>query len=118
MTVRTYNVAIGFPACFKGLRGACEPKYSGHAKEQAREDRHGPFTLPKRIDLEKAKAVEVTYEHGLLTKVVLRVDYDARRDLVIVLRSSGVVPTVWGNLKSDIHKTLDRSKFTSPEVAP
>jgi hypothetical protein len=120
MVVRTYNVAIGFPACFKQPQGLVVPRYSGHAKDQALSDRYGPFRLPREVDLGKVKVVEVTYENGKLTKLVcrMRYQYDPTKDLVIVLRSNGVVPTVWGNLVSDVHRTLDHSKFTSPGVSP
>ena len=46
-----------------------------------------------------------------VVKQVWRQPLDEQRDLVLVISSSGYVRTVWVNLRSDKHATLDSAKY-------
>jgi hypothetical protein len=85
--------------------------YSIHARYEAKVDRYQPIELPTVLDTNKATLIEVEIAEGRLNKLVWRASYSSVFDLIIVLGSSGTVKTVWLNLKSDTHKTLDRSKY-------
>ena len=54
---------------------------------------------------------EVEVENGKVTKAVIRVEYNSRKDICIVFRK-WVVVTAWLCNKNDNHKTLDKSKYS------
>ena len=63
-----------------------------------------------------------TYENGetvLVTKYVVRVPYDDKRDITFVIAPKGnhqcVIKTAWLNYKTDKHFTLDRNRYTQKE---
>ena len=56
--------------------------------------------------------VETTDE--IVTKCVIRCEYDDSRDISIVVRE-GFVVTCWVNNNDDLHDTLDRSKYEKGE---
>jgi hypothetical protein len=106
-----YHAAIGLPKWFKAPTGVVAPRYGDHARFEAQVDRYGKIELPKTIDLSKFKVIEVGVDNGKVAKVLFRGPLDATRDLCIVLAANGYVKTVWVNLRSDTHRTLDRSKY-------
>lgn len=53
---------------------------------------------------------EVETTDGIVTKCVIRCEYDETRDISIVVRE-GFVVTCWVNNNDDLHDTLDRSKY-------
>ena len=67
------------------------------------------------VDLEKilGEAAVPLYEAGYM---VVRRPADSRRSLVMVILIDGTVKTLWTNLNSDQHATLDSSKFSRPSL--
>ena len=57
---------------------------------------------------------EVETTDGIVTKCVIRCEYDESRDISIVVRD-GFILTSWLNFKDDVHDTLDRSKYEKGE---
>jgi len=53
---------------------------------------------------------EVETDNGKVTKAVVRVKYDNKRDISIVIRK-GFIVTAWLNDNTDLHFTLDESKY-------
>jgi hypothetical protein len=87
-------------------------KYSRHALTEAARDRYGSLNLPATIGTHEAEVIEVEIVNGKPHKALLRKAYDAHRDIcLVVLLDTSVVKTVWCNLRTDAHKTLDRSKY-------
>lgn len=94
--------------CFEGRL-----KYRPHALEESQLDRYGHIALPEFFEADKAKLIEVELGDDCETvlKQVWRQSLDAVRDLVLVITPSGFVKTVWVNLKSDKHRTLNRGRY-------
>ncbi len=94
--------------CFQGRL-----RYSRHALEASKDDRFGDISLPKFFDATDAKLIEVELGDDCQTvlKQVWRQKLDDKRDLVLVIGSNGLVRTVWINLHSDRHHTLDRGRY-------
>jgi hypothetical protein len=110
-----YHEAFGFPSgherpIFTGML-----TYSQHALQEADSDRYGRIALPTKFDARatNAKLIEVEFDDRKrrVVKQVWRQSLDAQRDLVLVITYDGYVKTVWVNLKSDAHRTLDGSKY-------
>ena len=70
------------------------------------------WDIIENISLENCRPFEVEFDENLeqVTKCVLRLNYDFKRDISIVFRE-GVVITCWLNDKNDLHNTLDESKY-------
>ena len=114
-----YHKDIGFPN-IKLPEGTYElKKYSQHALRAAKDDRYGiAKELPKSIDIAQVDLVEIQVENNSVVKAVVRADYNAELDLVIVFMPQAYdnfVKTVWLNEKSDQHKTLQRWKYNVPK---
>ena len=62
----------------------------------------------KRFD--NIKAFEVETDGHYLTKCVVRVGFNGKKDICIVFRE-GLVVTAWLCDKDDNHKTLDKRKY-------
>ena len=94
--------------------------YSPHALDAALDDRYGNIVnLPKSLDTSKAQVVEVEMQGSKTTKVVYRIPYNEEYDLIIVLiPDRRFVKTVWLNKNSDLHNTLDASKYDIPDDIP
>ncbi len=87
---------------------------SGHARVAARSDRYGVLSIPETVTVEGGAIVEAEASESAIEKIVVRTSYDATRDAVYVLIPDGPVATlktVWFNLKSDRHKTLDKKNY-------
>jgi hypothetical protein len=115
-TVVLYHKEVRIPpelrtrAAFKGTL-----KYGRHATQEASLDRYGNIALPSSFDSDSADLIEVEWDKlkRQVTKCVWRQALDPDRDLVlVVIPDTGFVKTVWINLKTDKHRTLDRSKYT------
>lgn len=95
--------------------GIIELDYSGHALRESKKDRYGHIKLPQIINTDKNNVTPIeveTEDDGTVNKVVYRLPLDNTRDLcVVVLVATGRVKTVWVNLKSDQHKTLDARRY-------
>jgi hypothetical protein len=84
---------------------------TAHA-EKAAEDRYGRILIPSRVIFSGKNIIEAEVVDKKLTKVLVRLPYDDKRDLLMALSVPEFrVKTVWFNLKSDIHCTLDKSKY-------
>lgn len=87
-------------------------KYSRHALTEAARDRYGSLSLPASISTQEAEVIEVEVVNGKPHKALLRTRHDDKRDIcIVVLLDTSVVKTVWCNLRTDAHKTLDTSKY-------
>lgn len=89
-------------------------RYTRHAMSEAVADKYGvlPATaFPRALSLVGWQLVEAEEVDGKLSKFVVRRPVDACRSLVLVVMVDGTVRTLWTNLNSDSHKTLDKSKF-------
>lgn len=120
--VKTYNVgAHGIP---EQLRVSVSNltialRYTRHAMTEALRDRYGALpalSYPRCFHLKDGwELVEATESApGVLEKFVVRRPADARRSLVMVVLRDGTVKTLWTNLNTDAHATLDKSKFSQP----
>jgi len=114
-----YHKDIGFPdAVQKSISGAQDRgisfplSYGSHAREQAFSDRYGKISLPKKLNVAEAEAIEVQVINNKLHKILWRTDHDNENDICLaVLMENGFVKTVWLNEKNDLHATLDHSKY-------
>lgn len=117
-----YHRDVGFPPHFLPPLGTFRLKYRGHAIKAAREDRYGDLSglLPQTLDVAKAKLIEVeTGPDGRAEKLVYRTPATKLHDLVLVVlvdKSPWEVKTVWANRRDDTHRTLDRTKYATPNV--
>ena len=70
------------------------------------------WDIIENISLENCKPFEIEFDENLeqVTKCVLRLNYDFKRDISIVFRD-GIIITCWLNDKNDLHYTLDESKY-------
>jgi hypothetical protein len=91
-----------------------QPVYSRHARDKA--EALG-FMLPEVVVLQQWRLVEVEVQGDKAVKLVVRRQYDGRRDLVMVLLANGVCKTVWSNDTTDRHKTLNRAAYVQPPLA-
>lgn len=120
MTETLYHPEVYLPKC-NPPRGHVRVSYTGHAKRASQDDRYGYVPTPHILDLTNFRLVELAQEDGRDTKYVMRGPLDDERDVVYVLRysigSRGIrnyyVVTLWVNLNTDQHRTLDRSKYAT-----
>lgn len=109
-----YHRDIKFPKDFNPRIGTVMLTYTGHAHHASRSDRYGNIILPRSLDTNKAVCFEVEILEGRVVKLVYRAAYSETLDLILVCKPKGntfVVTTVWFNLKSDKHATLDTSRY-------
>lgn len=88
-------------------------KYSHHAIGASLTDRFGTFELPKTFSPEQAELIEseIADDGVTVIKQVWRQALDEKRDLVLAITREGRVKTVWINLRSDKHRTLQVHKY-------
>lgn len=114
-----YHREIGFPDDLdmpRGFTPVMDLRYGPHANEQALEDKYGKIRLPHRVDIRKGDIFEIGTRGNTVTKLAVRFSYDDTRDIILIINpDNGSVRTVWFNLKSDKHRTLDRSKYADPK---
>jgi hypothetical protein len=92
--------------------GDIRVEYSKHAINAAETDRYGQILLPFNLKLEKSQIIEVELENNRVTKVLYRLPYTSRFDLMVALiPSTFLVKTVWLNDRTDKHFTLDKSEY-------
>lgn len=115
---RLYHKDIGFPDDVnlpRGFSPVVQLRYGGHAREESLVDRYGELKLPRAIDVRKGEIFEIGVTGTTVTKMAVRLSYDEKKDIVIVfIPSTGFVKTVWANLKTDQHKTLNRARYIDP----
>ncbi len=92
-------------------------RYSAHARAEADNDRYGKITLPDVFNVAGAELIEVEAalqdNQPRIVKQLWRMPLDAERDIVLSVMPDGLVKTVWVNLKSDKHRTLNRDRYVS-----
>ncbi len=117
-TRKLYHADLGIPQNAQTQHGQVLLNYSQHALDAALDDRYGNIVnLPKSLDTSKAQVIEVEMQGSKTTKVVYRIPYNEEYDLVMVLvPDRRFVKTVWLNKNSDLHNTLDTSKYDIPET--
>jgi hypothetical protein len=115
-----YHKTIGIPAnAAKSFLGHHRLIYTAHARVQATLDRYGKLPTPETILIGLAEIIEIEVEAGWPVKIVVRINSGVRPglDLVLVLRPTegGLrVVTLWGNLATDNHRTLNRAAYQTP----
>lgn len=117
-----YHKDIGFPPDLtlpRGFNPVLDLKYGSHAREEAMAEKYGILQLPRRIDIRKTEIFEVATRRGsnIIQKICVRMAHDDKKDIVIVIMvPQGFVKTVWANLKTDTHRTLNRANYTDPNA--
>lgn len=109
-----YHADIFLPPNLKLPNGAFQVRYTDHAIQASRSDRYGNILLPAYISTKQAKVIEVEADGQKVFKIVYRQPLDKERDICLAVipdRRCWVVKTVWINLNSDSHKTLQTSKY-------
>lgn len=111
-----YHYTIGFPKQFTVPNKSLELYYSRHARQASISDQYGTIELPNKINLATTKIVEIEIcdSTARVLKLVVRQNYSAALDLVLVVNPNGFVRTVWLNETQDTHKTLNRAKYSRP----
>ena len=88
---------------------------SSHAIHAAEDDN---IHLPNTVNISGHNIIEVeSYKDTTEVKIVVRLSYNAGYDLIVVVffgKAGAMLKTVWLNSKSDLHRTLDESKYYSP----
>lgn len=91
--------------------------WTRHAYRAAATDRYGVMDPYPVLDLEVCDTIEVELEGSKVKKLVLRAQWNDDLDAIYVVIPNGrnpwTVKTVWFNMRNDLHKTLDRSKYVS-----
>ena len=92
--------------------------YSKHAVNASQTDRYGEFALPSRVNLAGGRLIEAeTNAEKKVIKWVLRFSLNDAKDIIIVMNPeqpyNWFCRTVWLNLKSDCHRTLDKEKYAT-----
>jgi hypothetical protein len=112
-----YHSDIFLPGWFTAPTQRVKVDYGHHAKREALVDRYGEIALPAFVNLKRFRVIEVGVINGRVSKILFRGKLDNERDLCIVLIPNDNRPwrckTVWVNLNTDKHKTLDRSRYAA-----
>lgn len=108
--------AYGFPAGFECPTARVDLVWTRHADRARQDDRYGLIPRFANIPLSMFECIEIGVERSRVVKYVMRGHYKDNRDVIFVLIPTPdgkpwVVKTVWQNLRSDVHKTLDKSKY-------
>lgn len=112
-----YHVKFGFPKKLRLPAARVILNYTNHARAAAVGDRYGNLTqlLPATLDPTTAQTVEVETENGVVVKVVYRIATGTDLDLVLAVGYApgriNYVRTVWANLASDTHTTLNPTRY-------
>lgn len=103
------------PEVVKGLKTTTLRGFrvTSHALKAAASDRYGKLDIPAAVTFRGSDVVEAEVNSGKVTKLVVRVSYDATRDAIYVfgLENGVFLKTVWFNLKTDRHATLRRELY-------
>lgn len=118
ITEKTFHYSIGLPSNFTRPEHLVRLAYTLHARKRAAFKFGNELRLPGALNLSKFQVIEVTMTGNKVSKLVVRGAYTEKRDIVFVIvprRDKWLCVTVWPNDKCDIHKTLDRSKYSIPD---
>jgi hypothetical protein len=108
-----YHKDIGFPPFFTCPDARINLIYTNHAK-QASDSRN--IRRLGSITLSRFQVIEIEVRDNRVVKMVVRGSYDATNDICLVItleKGKWIVKTVWLNAVSDLHNTLDRSKYAT-----
>ena len=120
-----FHYELGFPQGCRLRFGVLSLQWSQHALRECQADRYGIIDPPPKLDTDTAQVIEAEIERdarGKLwtNKVVYRIPYKDTRDMVLVvipqLHRQSRVKTVWINQRTDLHYTLDETKYSRPEA--
>lgn len=90
-------------------------KHTAHALEQsARKGFLIPTSIPEKAELIEAEIL-IEGRTKRVSKLVFRFRYDSLNDIVAVVRGNTLI-TAWINARSDIHATLDPSKYHNKAI--
>lgn len=107
---KLYHRELGLPKQTEFLFGKTyKLRYSNHAKQACLNDRYGMITPPFTAEITRENLIEVELNGQAIVKAVIRIPYNDKNDLVIVLMPDfdmAFVKTVWLNDRADNHKTL------------
>lgn len=108
-----YHAQVHLPAAFARPIFEGRLNYGAHAKNAAKSDRYGHFELPECFFARNARLIEAELDtdRNIITKQVWRQQLDSHRDLVLVINRDGFVRTVWINLRSDRHTSLNTARY-------
>jgi hypothetical protein len=104
----TYHKDIGLPGNFTRPT-ALLLRTGAHAQDRAREK---GVILPSRLP-GAYSIIEVSMLGRTVTKWVVRFAASVSDDAVMAILPDGTVKTAWLNAKTDLHNTLDRSKYAA-----
>lgn len=115
----TFHKTLGFP---KGLivpNISLELKYTKHSLVKQKELKI--MYEFKSIRPLRENLIEVDYENKTITHMVIRMSYNEQKDIIIVLdpnwkTKTAKVITVWLNNKHDLHLTLKKDQYESPDA--
>jgi hypothetical protein len=116
---KLYHVDLGLPVGADVPVGQFRLVHTQHARTQAQIDRYGPFVLPATLHLQGHETFELEVTDGVSSKAAVRVPYNDRYDLSLVLRPGAcsghvIVVTCWLNENTDLHQTLKAGRYTRP----
>lgn len=108
-----FHVEVAMPDRLKKPIFEGRLRYGTHSRMEALSDRYGSIVLPVEFSAAKAKLIEaeVDSDTNQCIKQVWRQPLDEDRDIVLVITNTGFVKTVWVNLHSDKHHTLNRARY-------
>lgn len=92
---------------------------SRHAENAAKTDRYGVIDLPSQMTFDTMEIVEIEHDGNKCVKAVIReVGQEKNRVFVLMPICLGqwLVKTVWWNLASDNHRTLNRSVYAKANI--
>lgn len=115
-----FHTEVGLPKWFTAPTGRVALRYTAHALRASADDRYGEIRVFKTMTLDRLDIIEIEAEGRNVTKILYRGRLDNERDLcmaVIPGRTTWTVKTVWVNLRTDAHRTLDRSRYATPQEA-
>jgi len=109
-----YHKQLGLPQVAASLFGrSFRLNYGHHAKHACLNDRYGLISAPPFVvTVNEFNLIELECDKNIITKFVIRLPYDAKFDVVLAIQPDGFVRTIWKNEKSDLHFTLDKSKYS------
>lgn len=133
-----YHEEIGFPEKFAAPDGRFPLEYSRHALNACLDDRYGKIPQLKFLNTKAMKIIELGVQEGKVSKILYRGTLPCmqchqdntpqpncpheKRDMCVVVipkaNQPWFVKTVWINLQSDKHQTLDESKYQDPKKVP
>lgn len=110
-----FHADIRLPEGFVAPTARVPLSWTRHAHEARWNDRvyHNEIPAFDTLPLSRFSVVEVGVESGRVVKMVVRGHFTKTHDLVFVLIPGPrwTVKTVWSNLRTDVHRTLDKSRY-------